>query len=147
MQPFERIHKLCPYCGHYPEPALRTGPDQVDGDLLELDEATLMRLRGEIARVDGDAVIPYGAAPIVAGAVRKRHWERREAQGALRNAVAWWAGLQHALGHDDSESYRLFYFKFGTDALSCQTLGAREAGELAERVILELDKHGVQHHD
>ena len=142
-QPFERIHKACPHCGHYPEPAERTGPDQVDGDLLELNEAALMRLRGEIARVDGDAVIPYGAAPVVVGAVRKRHWERREAQVALRNSIAWWRGVTDVQGYDDSQSYRMFNFKFGIDVGGAQYLGAREAGELAERVNLELGKWGI----
>jgi len=143
VQPYERVHKCCPYCGHYPPPPLRSGPEYVDGDLLELDESTLAALRGQIAKVDGDAVVPYGAAPEVVGAVRRRHWERREAQSQLRNAIAWWAGLETAQGRGESESYRRFYFKFGVDAGTAQTLGAREAGELAERVGAELIKLGI----
>jgi len=143
IQPYERTYKCCPHCGHYPPPPNRSAPEFVDGDLLELDESTLAALRGEIARVDGDAVIPYGAAPEVVGAVRKRHWERREGQQALRNMIAWWAGLESAQGRSESESYRRFYFKFGIDVASAQTLGAREAGELAERVNTELAKFGI----
>jgi DNA repair protein RadD len=143
IQPYERIHKCCPYCGYYPPPPLRSGPEYVDGDLLELDEATLAALRAQIAKVDGDAVVPYGAAPEVVGAVRRRHWERREAQSQLRNVIAWWAGLETAQGREDSESYRRFYYKFGIDAGTAQTLGAREAGELAERVGAELSKLGI----
>jgi hypothetical protein len=143
VQPYERVHKCCPYCGHYPPPPLRSGPEYVDGDLLELDEATLAALRGQIAKVDGEAVVPYGAAPEVVGAVRRRHWERREAQSQLRNVIAWWAGLETAQGRGESESYRRFYYKFGIDAGTAQTLGAREAGELAERVGAELSKLGI----
>jgi len=143
LQPYERVHKSCPYCGHYPPPPSRSAPEFVDGDLLELDADTLAALRGEIARVDGDPVIPYGAGPEVGGAVRRRHWERREAQQALRNAIAWWAGLESAQGRGASESYRRFYHRFGLDVASAQTLGAREAGELAERVNVELAKFGI----
>jgi hypothetical protein len=100
-------------------------------------------MRGEIARIDGEPVIPYGAAPEVAGAVRKRHWERQQGQQALRNVIAWWAGLENAQGRGESESYRRFYFKFGVDVANAQTLGAREAAELAGRVTAELAKYGI----
>ena len=143
IQPYERIFRCCPYCGHYPPPPSRSAPEFVDGDLLELDAETLAALRGEIARIDGDPVIPYGAAPEVAGAVRRRHWERREGQRALRNVIAWWAGLESAQGRGESESYRRFYHRFGVDVANAQTLNAKEAGELAERVTMELAKYGI----
>lgn len=143
IQPYERIYKCCPYCGHYPPPPSRSAPEFVDGDLTELDAETLAALRGEIARIDGDPVIPYGAAPEVAGAVRRRHWERREGQRALRNVIAWWAGLESAQGRGESESYRRFYHRFGIDVANAQTLNAKEAGELAERVRVELAKYGI----
>jgi superfamily II DNA or RNA helicase len=143
LQPYERVHKSCPYCGHYPPPPSRSAPEFVDGDLTELDAETLAALRGEIARIDGDAVIPYGAAPEVAGAVRKRHWERQQGQAALRNAIAWWAGLEAAQGRGESESYRRFYYRFGLDVANAQTLGTREAEELTARVNAELAKVGI----
>lgn len=143
VQPYERVFKCCPYCGHYPPPPTRSAPEFVDGDLLELDAETLAALRGDIAKIDGDAVIPWGASPEVAGAVRKRHWERQQGQAALRNVIAWWAGLESAQGRGESESYRRFYFKFGVDVANAQTLGAREAAELAERVAVELAKYGI----
>lgn len=143
MQPYERVHKCCPWCGHYPPPTARSAPEFVDGDLLELDADTLVALRGDIARIDGDALIPRGAAPEVAGAIRRRHFERQDAQAYLRNAIAWWAGLETAQGRGESESYRRFYFRFGTDVASAQTLGAREAQELADRVSIELAKFGI----
>ena len=143
LQPYERVHKSCPYCGHYPPPPMRSAPEFVDGDLTELDADTLATLRGSITKVDGDAVIPYGASLEVARAVRRRHWERREAQQALRNSIAWWAGLETAQGRGESESYRRFYYRFGIDVANAQTLGAREAAELAERVNVELAKFGI----
>lgn len=143
IQPYERVYKCCPYCGHYPPPPSRSAPEFVDGDLTELDAETLAALRGEIARIDGDPVIPYGAGPEVVGAVRRRHWERQQGQAALRNVIAWWAGLENAQGRGESESYRRFYHKFGVDVANAQTLNAREAGELAERVAVELAKFGI----
>lgn len=143
IQPYERIYKCCPYCGHYPPPPSRSAPEFVDGDLLELDAETLAALRGEIGRIDGDPVIPYGAAPEVVGAVKRRHWERREAQNNLRNVIAWWAGLESAQGRGESESYRRFYYRFGVDVANAQTLNAKDAGELAERVRVELAKNGI----
>lgn len=143
VQPYERTHRCCPYCGTYPEPAARSSPEYVDGDLLELDMSTLMAMRGEIERIDGSPAIPYGASEIVAAARRKQHWERQQAQGSLRSNIAWWAGLQEHLGLTESQSYRKFYFKFGVDVAGCQTLGAREAGELNEKIQKELIDNNV----
>ena len=143
LQPYPRTLRVCPHCGFYPEPALRSAPEYVDGDLLELDEATLAALRGEVARIDGDPVIPWGASAIVEGAVRKNHRLRQNAQGELRNAMAWWAGLQDAQGLSESESYRRFYFKFGVDVAGAMALGSREAGELRDKINIELTANGV----
>lgn len=143
VQPYERIHKCCPHCGFYPEPVSRSSPEFVDGDLLELDERTLAAMRGEIARIDADPVIPWGATPIVEGAVRKRHRERQQAQSDLRNALAWWAGLQDSQGLTESQSYRRFYHRFGVDVAGAQTLGSREASELVEKINRELTANGI----
>ena len=100
-------------------------------------------MRGEIARIDGDPVIPYGAAPEVVGAFRKRHWERQQGQVALRNVIAWWAGIENAQGRGESESYRRFFYKFGIDVASAQSLGSKDAADLAARVGAELNKYGI----
>ena len=142
-EPYERIYKKCPNCGHYPEPASRSGPEFVDGDLMELDEATLMELRGEIARINRDPVVPRNLDPIAQAAIRKRHWARQGAQATFRNALSWWAGLQHAQGLDESASMRMFNFKFGVDVGTAQTLGERECLELVDRVNAELSKNGI----
>jgi len=61
----------------------------------------------------------------------------------LRNVIAWWAGLESAQGRGESESYRRFYHRFGVDVANAQTLNAKEASELAERVAVELAKYGI----
>jgi superfamily II DNA or RNA helicase len=140
MAPFERVLLECPFCGWIPVPAGRTAPEQVDGDLCELDPATLAAMRGEVAKVDRhpDQVLhamqraghPY---PVAKGAAN-RHAERLDAQAVLREAMALWAGYQVALGRSDREGYRRFFHRFGCDVLSAQALGRAEAEVLAGRV-------------
>lgn len=137
---YERICPACPYCGYKPAPVARSGPEFVDGDLCELDPATLATMRGEVERVDMDKEayrlelhnkhVPY----IGQLAHVKRHAERQQSQAALRESIAYWAGYQRAQGRLDSESYKRFYFKFGIDVLSAQALNSREAADLTERI-------------
>jgi superfamily II DNA or RNA helicase len=140
MAPYERVHASCPFCGWIPTPAGRTAPEFVDGDLPELDAATLAALRGEVAKVDRhpDEILRMmekagHAYPIAKGAAN-RHEERLRAQNELRDAVAWWAGHQRAAGRPDAESYRRFYFMFGVDVLTAQTLGRADAEKLAAKI-------------
>lgn len=135
---YERIHKACPFCGHVPVPPDRSSPEVVDGDLTELDPAMLAHLRGEIQRIDGPVQIPRNVDGRVAQAIRNRHSERQEAQTALRERIALWAGYQKHLGRDVVETMRRFYFKFGTDVATAQTFSVRAAEELTARISAEL---------
>jgi superfamily II DNA or RNA helicase len=149
---YERIYPECPFCGFKPVPVIRSGPEFVDGDLAELDAATLAAMRGEVEAVDKDpeqyrAELVARRVPLIGQMAHvKRHAERQEAQRTLRETIAWWAGYQRAAGRPDSESYRRFYFKFGTDVLSAQALGTADAVELAERINSHLEglKDGVR---
>lgn len=143
LQPYEAISKECPFCGNYMPPAQRSAPAFVDGDLTELDPKVLAALRGEISRIDGDFFAPNGLPLPAQLAARKHHINRQDSQRGLRNAIAWWAGLEAARGHGESESYRRFYFRFGIDVANAQTLGAREADELSHKVNVELAKFGI----
>jgi hypothetical protein len=140
---YERVHLACPYCGHVPAPAGRAAPEQVDGDLLELDEATLAAMRGEQARIDGAPRMPANVSAETGMAIKKRHWERQQAQATLRKQMALWAGWQEHLGRGQHEQYRRFYFRYGIDAGTAQTLGAREAEELCARIVTDLADHNV----
>jgi superfamily II DNA or RNA helicase len=136
VQPYLRTLKMCPYCGNHPVSVGRKSIEQVDGDLIELDADTLAVMLGAIDKVNGGVIIPYHASPIVEGAIRKNHRERQAAQAVLRKTMVRWAGAQG--DRDISELYRLFYFKFGVDTLTAQTLGAREAGELDDKIARNL---------
>lgn len=139
-QPYRRIFKECPYCGFYAPPAARSGPEFVDGDLHELDATALAELRKNIATID-KPVEDYRTelagrrVPLVGQLANcKRLGARQLAQTSLRHEIAMWAGYQRALGRPDSESYRRFYFRFGTDVLTAQALGVEDAAELETRV-------------
>lgn len=121
--------KSCPYCGFVAPSKGRGSPEQVDGDLYELDADVLAAMRGEIARIDGPARAPSGLGRPAEIAIHKRHVARQEAQRELRGTIAQWAGYYHPK-HPDSEIYKIFYFKFGIDMMSAQALNADEANKL-----------------
>jgi superfamily II DNA or RNA helicase len=135
-----RVLPACPECGHKIVPQSRSGPEFVDGDLTELDEATLARMREAVAQVDRDKeevrleLVQKHAKPMWQLAGVKRHVERQEAQAALREQIAWWAGRQRQQGSSDAESYRRFYLTFGVDVATAKALGTTDAEELSERV-------------
>lgn len=140
FQVYEAVKRACPFCGYVPVPAARSGPEFVDGDLFELDPEALARLYGDIARVDASVdqhLQDTGAGylgPLISRANAKRHLEHQVAQAELRESIAWWAAYQRQAGRPDSESYRRFWFLFGTDVLTAQTLKPTEARELKLRV-------------
>lgn len=149
---WERVYKSCqdPMCAEpRPAPSARNAPEMVDGDLHELDAATLAAMRGEIERVDMDPEayrieLAGRRVPIIGQLANvKRHAARQDAQAELRDAIAWWAGYQRAALRPDSESYRRFYFAFGVDVLTAQTLGTKEATALAASVHLHIAKEAA----
>ncbi len=139
---YDRTKKACPFCGHVNEPASRSTPAAVDGDLVELDPAVLAAMRGDIERFDLGPEF-YPTAPGAANAVHQNFVERTRAQKALRATMELWAGYRKAMGDTDSESLRRFFFEFRSDWLSVMMLPAREADELQRIISGELAKAGV----
>lgn len=131
---FERLRAICPWCHVKPEPAGRERPDQVDGDLLELSEAALQAMRGEIKAVDGHCYVPAHLDAIAAAGVRKRHLGRQQSQEALRFAMRVWMGWRLQIGETMSEVYRRFWFEFGTDVMTAQAMGAPDADALKVKI-------------
>lgn len=139
---YERFRDACPYCGTpVPPPAERSRPEFVDGDLFELDPAMLEQMRGAVARVDmtpeayREQLGRQGVPQIGIMANVKRHIERQETIGTLREAMAVWAGYERAAGLSDREIFRKFYIEHGHDWMTAQTLKRDEALGLAERVM------------
>lgn len=133
FKPYERIFDSCPYCGKLaPPPAMRGGPEQVDGDVTWLDDETLAKLRGQIAIVDGAPRVPQNVGPAIQVQAIRLHQERQAAQHHLREAIAQWAGWHHL--DSNTTNYRRFFHTFGLDVLAAMGLGAGEAAKLTERI-------------
>lgn len=129
---FEAVTKRCPFCGHVQEPASRGAPEHVAGDLNEYGPELLASLGREISAIDGHPRIPLNVSGSAAVAIRRSWQERQEAQRALRDCIALWAGIQREVyDRSDSEAYRRFYFMFGIDVMSAQKLGRPDAEKLA----------------
>ena len=138
---YERELTACPMCGFEPIPAGRSAPEQVDGDLHELDPATLAQMRGMVAHANMSEAdfaqdmqrrhVPHVGQ--LAGA--KRHRERLATVGVLRGIMDLWAGVQRSKGVvDERVSHKRFYLRFGVDVLTAQTLKTAEMNDLIERV-------------
>lgn len=133
---FERHRDRCPYCNHpIPLPKTRALPDHVEGNLQELLPDSLKRITDEIARIERAPRIPRNVSGIVASSIIKRHHMRQDTQNRLKEVIALWAGIYHAHGESDSEIQRRFWFNFGIDILSAQTLSTPDALKLIQRLV------------
>lgn len=141
---YERYHKRCPYCQFEPQPAERSTPKAVDGDPLEMDPAALALWRQKIAEIQVPVDAVAHGHDVVAMSIRKNHWNRQQAHQRLTAALKWWGGLMLATGVTcPHEQYRRFYFQFGVDVVTAQTLGAREADELQLKIQNALAPYGI----
>lgn len=137
---YEAITSTCPFCGHVEQPESRSGPEFVDGDLAEIDAATLAAMRGEVdAITHGQAAIPHGISdPAIIGALNKHFRNRQSAQSELRDTIDLWAGIQTQV-HDrtTSNAYRLFYHKYGMDVLTAQAQKTADMVKLTNEIRKE----------
>lgn len=136
IQPFERIYPCCPYCGWTPpEPADRSKPQFVDGDMHLYTPELLRELYGQSCKYDpgSTAQIPYGmnhASP-AAQRLRALHSVNLEAQQRLRAVMA----LFNPPCMDERVAARRFFHTFGVDTLSAQGLTSADANELRQRIL------------
>lgn len=149
-KPYEAIYIAnCPHCrqSHVKPPSegsLRA-IEVVAGDLTRLDAATLAEMRaatvlptpehmaGRAAFAGHHAGVQAGQANIAAAKI--------EAQSALKDAIAQWAGFQRWKGRDDSEIHRRFYAATGIDVLSALSSDRSAMINITERVYSWLQKN------
>jgi DNA repair protein RadD len=135
--PYERIHPACPFCGTAaPEPAERSAPNLVDGDITLIDPALMAMYRKEIERIDGDPVVPYGAPRT---AVVANHMKRRAAQYHLREAITAWSSSYR---EDVRVNMRRFWFAFNIDVMAAKTLNEKDAGVLKDKILADMSARG-----
>ena len=139
---FERFLDTCPDCGTpVPPPASKGTPEQVDGDLTELDPQVLAQLRreAEIAMMDAgdyrDRQIARGVPAIGVISQVKKHIARKESLTELQDEMTNWLGYQIGHGLSQREQYKKFYQTFGIDWESARSLKKDEADKLKERVL------------
>lgn len=136
---YERLHKVCPFCGFEAKPAERSEPQQVDGDLTELDPSTLTQIKQEVERIQAPAKVPQHLTGVAAAGLRKKHRIRQEAHIKLKDAIGWFGAYKRAEGMEDHAIYKLFFFKYGIDVLSAQTLSAKDADQLTTKILEDLN--------
>ena len=129
---YEVTGPACPHCGHRPEPESRGRPEHVDGDLIELDAATLAQMRAAVDDIDAPA--DWTPRDAREGAMRNNYLARQDAQADLRRSIAEWSHLWHDRGADDSEIYRRFFGLFGVDMLTAQAMAAPDARKLTDKI-------------
>lgn len=142
---WECFIKICPNCeAGKPLPAVRSGPEFVDGDLTELDPAALAEMRGEIDKIDMPEedyrleVVRRGVPLIGQNALVRKHQINQAAQAELRQGIALWAGHRRAEQTPDAVSYMKFYHRYGLDVMSAQALKATEAHALLTKINKDL---------
>lgn len=139
---YERIlGPVCPYCeadnrSYAVGSSARRTIEQVDGDVSELDLYTLNRIRGLI---DAPPTYPWNPKPVVMNTIDKRHAEKVAAQAILREEMAWWAAGKT----DIKRAQREFYITFEVDILTAQTLNAKDANELFNRIRSNRENSGA----
>jgi len=144
MNTYRRVLPACPDCGHVPVPASRAAPEHIDGDLGEYSPELLARLRGEIEAVDDPVpTINESMPPAGQAAAKKRHWDRLKSQGGLRALMATWGGWRAREGDTVSMTQRRFFYTFGVDVMTAQTLDPDGANALMDRIEADLVKGGI----
>lgn len=137
-QPYEAFYKVCPYCEHEHVPAGRSLPEQVDGDLFELDTAAMAAMFEKMRKADcSDEEFARDLfarnVPAIGHPMQiKAHKTEKHRREVLRQLVGWWVGVQQ--GRSMSEIHRRFYIRFGIDIGNAFTLDARQTDELADKI-------------
>lgn len=135
---FERkLLPTCPHCGSVREPTARRAPEQVDGDLFELDPDVLAKLREAVELDPPEEIaqrVGHKAGRAAGRAAFENQKERIAEQKALQDAIAIWAGIRRDAGQSDRTSHREFFLTFGVDVLTAQSLPRKDMAELRERI-------------
>lgn len=144
-QPYEKFLDCCPYpgCGEPKAPPTgRSTPAMVDGDVIELDPAVLAALRANVDKIDGPPPAGDSPADLIGRSINKQHRQRQAAQQILRYSMMLWGGFEERT-LSTREARVKFFYMFGVDYLTAQTLGVADAMALNTRIRAELVKLNV----
>lgn len=144
-QPYEAYYTRCPYCGTIPLPPGRSTPEQVEGDLRELDVEAMAALFAQMNQAEmsdedyATGQVSRNIPPIGRPADLKRHQAAKYRRKVLRELVGWWVGMQPA-GRSMNEKHRRFFHRFGVDIGTAFTLDANATDELMNKIQLKFSK-------
>lgn len=132
LMAYSAVLAKCPYCNKKPDPLSRSDPKIVEGELEELHPDILAQLRMDVARNNRspDSIFhsmqQMGHSYITAKGAANAHQKTIESQAILREVIRYWGG-----------SDREFYFAFGVDLLTAQTLKHKDTETLITRILHE----------
>ena len=134
----------CPYCGHVAIAGAggRGELVMVDAELRELTAEELADMRGEADKLTKEWNVPYGGSETQIMAAIS-HNKTVGAQRELRDAVALYAGAFRAMGVPDEMIHVQMWQSYGTNVSQLQTLRPKDANELKERILKDLQGLGV----
>ena len=141
---YEAVHRACPYCAEVAVPAQRSGPQFVDGDLFELDLSALQGLEKAVNEANDAPAIPYGATPAMVQSSRNKHYEKLRTRAAFKELRDVWAGWRQAEGDTASMAMRRFFFTFGVDVRTAETLNRADTQVLLDKIRTVLTKSSVR---
>lgn len=137
----DRFVKVCPHCGYVSVPRQRSEPSFVDGDLSEMSEELLAKLRGAIHKTDmsPSAYKNWLQKTNCPGSAIKRNMElhanAQQAQHNLRAVIEYWFKMNSPNGTPGPYSYRKFFAEFGIDLLSAQSLNLEDTNNLLIKIL------------
>lgn len=145
LQPFERFHTHCPYCGfNVPPPPIATLPQEVDGDIILYTPEMLKRLFGVDTPAEALALKPSTFCAIPAGMtdpvqIKGRmndHNRKLVAQGRLAQLMP----LVMPPVFTERENARRFFHHYGVDIVKARLLGSADSTALVQRIEQSLTK-------
>lgn len=150
-----KIADICEFCGTVHNETRTV--EWVDGDLVELDDATLEEMRNavqetlkpldELVNDYRESLIAKHTPSLYIGRhVRNfsaKQVKRRESLELLLEQMAWYGGYMRHDGLTDSEIHRRFFHQFNIDWLSAQVLDTKEADELSGQIMIDLAVKGI----
>lgn len=142
--PYHKFLLKCPKCGRAaPPPVIRASATMVEGDMTMLDPAVLEAMRGMVdeALISVDEYRMSLAAkgvPRIGQMAHAKSWdEKLKLRHAVQTAMDRFGGIYHAQGLSDNEIQRLFWYKYGTDVFTAQTLGIEDSAALLSKLALD----------
>jgi superfamily II DNA or RNA helicase len=137
----DRFAKVCPHCGYVSVPKQRSEPSFVDGDLSEMSEELLAKLRGAIHKTDMSPSAYKNwlqKTNCPAQAIKRNvelHANAQTAQHNLRAVIEYWFQMNSPNGVPGPYSYRKFFAEFGIDLLSAQSLNFEDTNNLLAKIL------------